>query len=83
MLEATLERAREVLDAAPVSVAILKRLLWRGLSASLAERGTEESLMLGWTSSQADAQEGVASFFEKRESDWKLSVAKNTSDVGL
>ena len=39
--------------------------------------------MFGWTSSQADAQEGVASFLEKSEPDWKLSVAKNTPDVGL
>lgn len=83
VLEATLERAREVLNAAPVSVAISKRLLWRGLNASFAELGAKESDMFGWTSSQADAQEGVASFLEKREPDWKLSVAKNTPDVGL
>ena len=83
VLEATLERAGEVLNAAPVSVAISKRLLWRGLNASFAELGAKESDMFDWTSSQTDAQEGVASFLEKREPDWKLSVAKNTPDVGL
>ncbi|MBU0989985.1 MAG: crotonase, partial [Proteobacteria bacterium] len=83
VLEATLERAREVLKAAPVSVAISKRLLWRGLSISSAELGPKEALMFAWTSSQADAREGVASFLEKRDPDWKLSVAKNTPEIGL
>ena len=83
VLEATIERAKEVLKAAPVSVAISKRLLWRGLTASFAELGAVESAMFTWTSSHEDAQEGVASFLEKREPDWKLSVAKDTPDVGL
>ncbi|MBW1783245.1 MAG: enoyl-CoA hydratase/isomerase family protein [Deltaproteobacteria bacterium] len=83
VLEATLERAKEVLKAAPVSVAISKRLLWRGLTASFAELGAVESAMFTWTSSHADAQEGVASFLEKREPDWKLRVVKDSPDVGV
>lgn len=83
VLEATTERAREVLRAAPVSVAISKQLLWKGLNASFPELGPEESLLFRWTSARADAQEGVASFLEKREPDWKLSVTKDTPDVGL
>lgn len=80
VLAATRERAREVLKAAPVSVAISKRLLWQGLGASFAEIGRAEARLFNWTTQQADAREGIASFFEKRDPDWKLSAAKDTPD---
>jgi len=83
VLEATQQRAREVLLAAPVSVAISKQLLWKGLHASLADLGPQEARLFGWTSSRADAEEGVASFLQKRVPDWKLSVARETPGVGL
>jgi len=81
LLTGRMIRGRELVGLGLASAAL--RLLWRGLNASFAELGAKESRMFGWTSSQADAQEGVASFLEKREPDWKLSVAKNTPDVGL
>jgi len=82
VLEATLERAREVCYAAPVSVAISKRLLWKGLALSFGELGPEEAELFRWTSSQADSIEGVKSFLEKREPDWKLSATNDMPDMG-
>lgn len=79
VLAAAQARAREVLLAAPVSVAITKRLLWRGLTASnFAELGHEEARMFGWAGQQVDAREGVMSFVEKRPPRWQLSVARDT-----
>jgi enoyl-CoA hydratase/carnithine racemase len=78
VLAATRERAREVLAAAPVSVALAKRLLWRAFTSDFREHGREEARLFGWTSQQPDAREGVLCFFEKREPDWKLSVARDT-----
>jgi enoyl-CoA hydratase/carnithine racemase len=78
VLAATRERAREVLAAAPVSVALAKRLLWRGLTTGFVEHGREETRLFNWTSGQPDAREGVLAFLEKREPDWKLSVARDT-----
>ena len=78
VLPAALERAREVLLAAPVSVAITKRLLWRGLTASsFGELGSEEARMFGWCGQQADAREGVVALVQKRAPEWKLSVARD------
>jgi enoyl-CoA hydratase/carnithine racemase len=77
VLAATRERAREVLKAAPVSVALSKRLMWQGLFANFAEIGRAESRLFNWTGQQADAREGVASFLQKRDPDWKLSVARD------
>jgi enoyl-CoA hydratase/carnithine racemase len=81
VLPATLERARELRNAAPVSVAISKRLIWEGLSASLPEMGKRESKLFAWTSQQPDAREGVASFLEKRPPEWKLDPAKDMPEL--
>jgi enoyl-CoA hydratase/carnithine racemase len=81
VLAATRERAREVLAAAPVSVAISKRLLWEGLVGSSAGLGAREAKLFRWTGRQADAREGVLSFLEKRAPEWRLSVAKETPEL--
>ena len=75
VLPATLERAGEIRKAAPASVALSKRLLWEGLSSSLPEMGRRESRLFAWTSHQPDAREGVVSFLEKREPEWKLDAS--------
>jgi enoyl-CoA hydratase/carnithine racemase len=82
VLEATLERAREFLAAAPVSVALSKRLLWEGIDADPAALGAKEARLFRWTGRQADAREGVLHFLEKRAPEWKLSVAKDTPEIG-
>ncbi len=83
VLPAAIERARKVIKSAPVSVAISKRLLWRGLNLSLGELGTQEALLFGWAASQADSQEGVVAFLEKREPRWKLRVSRDMPDFDL
>jgi enoyl-CoA hydratase/carnithine racemase len=80
VLPATLARAREVLKAAPISVALSKRLLWQGLTAPLAEIGSEEARLLAWTYRQPDSREGVVSFLEKRDPSWKGSVKTDTPE---
>jgi enoyl-CoA hydratase/carnithine racemase len=77
VLPATLERAREFLLAAPVSVALSKRMLWEGLGAGLEELGPKEARLFGWVGQQPDAREGVVSFLDKRDPDWKLSVQRD------
>jgi enoyl-CoA hydratase/carnithine racemase len=70
---AAVDRARDMaVNAAPVSMAISKRLLWDavGIDRTVA---LEEPLF-AWVAEQADAVEGVASFLEKRRPSWNLSV---------
>lgn len=77
VLPATIERAREIKKSAPMSVALSKRLLWEGLATPLPELGRQEAKWFGWTSQQPDSREGVASFLEKRDPEWKLDPAKD------
>jgi enoyl-CoA hydratase/carnithine racemase len=70
VLPAALAYARELRLAAPVSVALSKRLLWEGIAAH--EMMKREAPLFAWSARQADAREGVVSFLEKREPAWKL-----------
>jgi enoyl-CoA hydratase/carnithine racemase len=82
VLPAAVERARDIaVNTAPVSVAISKRLLWEGLTDSVAEMRKREEPLFAWVGSQSDAREGVVSFLEKRPPDWKLSVAEDMPDL--
>ena len=75
VLPAALERARDIAtNTAPVSVAIAKRLLWEGIDSSVPAMRQREDPLFAWVGNQADAKEGVMSFVEKRDPDWKLSV---------
>jgi len=78
VLPAALERARDIaVNAAPVSVAISKRLIWEGINTSVAEMKRREDALFAWAGNQLDAGEGVDSFLEKRAPRWKLSVARD------
>jgi enoyl-CoA hydratase/carnithine racemase len=81
VLPAALERAREFLSAAPISVAISKRLLWEGVASSVPEMQRRENPLFAWVGNQADAREGVVAFLEKRRPEWKLSVARDKPDL--
>jgi enoyl-CoA hydratase/carnithine racemase len=82
VLPAALERARDIaVNAAPVSVAISKRLLWEGLTASVREMGRREAPLFLWAGNQQDAHEGVVSFLEKRAPDWQLQVSRDKPDL--
>lgn len=77
VLPATLERAREFLLAAPVSVAISKRLLWESLGLGVREMYQREFPLFRWTVSQPDAIEGAVSFMEKRNPVWQMRVSQD------
>jgi len=77
VLPAAIEKAREYRLAAPASVAISKRLLWEGVNSSVPDMLQREGPLFAWTGGQADAREGVLSFLEKRDPDWKLSAARD------
>ncbi|MFZ5563015.1 MAG: enoyl-CoA hydratase-related protein [Thermodesulfobacteriota bacterium] len=81
VLPAALERAREFKKTAPVSVAIAKRLLWQGLTATLDQMDAREFGLFQWVCRQPDAVEGVLSFLEKRAPDWKMSAGKDLPDL--
>lgn len=81
VLPAALERAREFLKAAPVSVAISKHLLWEGLTSSVLQMYRHEKMLFEWISRQTDAAEGVASFLEKRDPKWTMSVNRDLPEI--
>jgi len=61
-------------NVAPVSAAIVKRLVYSNLGDTdrkAAQR--KEHRLFGWTAQQPDAREGPLSFLEKRTPAWKLS----------
>lgn len=70
--------ARDVAaNAAPVSVAVAKRLIWEGLNSTPKEMMKRENPIFAWAGNQPDAKEGVTSFLEKRPPQWTLSATKN------
>lgn len=79
--EALLDTARamaaEYRYAAPVSVAVTKRLLWEGMHTGVSAMMQREEEVFPWFGNQADAREGVLSFLEKRDPEWKLSAARD------
>jgi enoyl-CoA hydratase/carnithine racemase len=77
VLPAALEHAREYLTAAPVSVAISKRLLWDNISPGIVETMRREAPLFAWTTQQPDSREGVMSFIEKRAPVWNLRPSRD------
>jgi enoyl-CoA hydratase/carnithine racemase len=80
VLPAAQERAREVLPAAPVSVAIAKRLIWENLLGDITETTRKEGKLFPWLGSQPDAAEGITSFLERREPTWAMSPVRDFPD---
>jgi enoyl-CoA hydratase/carnithine racemase len=82
VLPAAIERARDIaVNAAPVSVAISKRLLWEGVTSSVPEMQRRELPLFTWAGNQADSREGVTAFLEKRVPEWKLAVSRDKPDL--
>ncbi|MPY93095.1 MAG: hypothetical protein GEV08_08520 [Acidimicrobiia bacterium] len=77
VLPAAIERAQEVTLAAPVSVAIAKRLLWEPLLADIEATARKENELFAWVGRQADAKEGISSFLERRPPAWTMSPARD------
>ncbi|MEE2776494.1 MAG: crotonase/enoyl-CoA hydratase family protein [Acidobacteriota bacterium] len=65
-------------NTAPVSVALCRQMMWRGLEAqSPMEMHRLESLGVYWRGQSPDAVEGVASFLEKRKPDFSGRPSKD------
>jgi enoyl-CoA hydratase/carnithine racemase len=78
VLPAAIERAQDIAaNAAPVSVAISKRLLWEGVTAGIADMKKREDELFAWLARQPDAREGVEAFLDKRPPQWKLAVSRD------
>jgi enoyl-CoA hydratase/carnithine racemase len=77
--------AREIADnTAPVSVALARKLMWRGLGAPhpMAAHRADSRAMF-WRGQSADAVEGVTSFLEKRPASYPDKVSDGLPDLGL
>lgn len=60
-------------NAAPVSVALIRQMMWRMLGASHPmEAHKVDSRGVYSTGRSADAREGVMAFFEKRPAEWSM-----------
>ncbi len=68
--------------AAPVSVALTRRLMWRGLTFSHPmEAHRADSRAIRSRGASADAREGVESFLEKRDAVFGERVSEGLPDV--
>jgi 2-(1,2-epoxy-1,2-dihydrophenyl)acetyl-CoA isomerase len=67
LYDAALALARTLAASAPLAQAQTKRLLWRGLSASLEEALPDEARTVSELSGTADAREGLAAVIERRD----------------
>lgn len=77
VLPAALELARDIaVNAAPLPVAISKRLIWEGVGIDLAEWRKREGRLFALTTRHPDAREGTVAFFEKRAPRWTGSPSK-------
>lgn len=82
LLPAARAIAREIVEnTAPVSVALTRQMLWRGLGQShpMEAHRLDSRAILSRTSS-ADAAEGVSSFMEKRSAAYPDTVSQNMPD---
>jgi len=76
VLPAAMELARDVaVHAAPLSVAVSKRLLWESWDRSADQVETSETEAHHFLMARPDAREGVESFLEHRPPHWTGSVA--------
>jgi enoyl-CoA hydratase/carnithine racemase len=83
LLPAARELAGEIAaNAAPVSVALARRLMWTMLGASHPmEAHRADSRAMFSRGQSADAREGIAAFLEKREADFPDRVSAGLPEV--
>jgi len=81
--ERAMELAREIaVHAAPVSAALTRQMLWRGLTFDHPMQSHRvDSRAIQDLGGKADANEGVVSFLEKRDPDFTLKPSEDTPDV--
>lgn len=83
LLDRAWEMAREIaVHAAPVSVALTRQMLWRGLTFDHPmDAHRADSRAIQALGRMADAKEGVTSFLEKRDPSWSLAPSRDTPDI--
>ena len=83
VLTAVYDIAREIADnAAPVSVALALKMMWRGLTAaSPYDAHVTDSRAMHLTGQAPDVREGIASFLEKRPPEFPGRVSSDVPDV--
>ena len=76
--ELAIEIARH---AAPVPLALTKRMLWQFLAETDLEKVEEiNHTYFAWTGTQPDCNEGIESFLEKRPPRWSMKVSTDMPD---
>lgn len=81
VLAEALKLAHDIADnAAPVPVAIAKRLIWEGIGVDIAEWRRKEGKLFRYTTQQPDSKEGTLAFFERRKPNWSGSVNEQFPD---
>lgn len=81
VLDAALDLARDTAaNAAPLSVAISKRLLWESLELGPDDVERKETALHHVLMGASDAIEGPLAFVQKRAPKWKLRVSKDWPD---
>ncbi len=80
LLSAAHDMAKDYANTAPASVAITKRLLWKGLESNPVDMMRAEGPAFAWLGNQPDAKEGVMSFLEKRPPQWSMSPSDIPDD---
>ncbi len=83
MLPAARALAREIIDnAAPVSIALTRQLIWRMAGADHPmEAHRADSRGIQARGKAADAREGVTAFLEKRPAVWPDTVSADLPDI--
>jgi enoyl-CoA hydratase/carnithine racemase len=83
VVEVARDLARETADnAAPVSVALARQLLWRGLAFDAPyDTHVADSRAMHLTGQAADVREGITAFLEKRPAQFPGRVSSDLPDV--
>jgi enoyl-CoA hydratase/carnithine racemase len=78
VVPAAMDLARDVaVNAAPLSVAASKQLLWESWDRTAAQVEESETRLHHLLMSNPDAREGVESFMERRRPRWQGSVSRD------
>jgi len=80
VLPAALAKAREFALAAPLAVAMSKRLLWQGIALDAPAMMAREGPPFAFLGGHPDTREGIAHFLEKRAPRWVGSPSKDLPD---